>query len=163
MDGKRRLLGNLPYRIFFAFLFIAATTGPSALAQYGGGSGTAGDPYQITEPNDLMVLSQTSTDWDKHFKLIADIDLQGFTYTTALIAPDTNSATPGYEGTAFTGSFDGSGYRILNLTVDTLSDADPANDDNFYLGLIGQIGSTGQANNVVLENIVITSTLSHLN
>ena len=47
----------------------------------------------------------------------------------APIAPDTvNSST--YQGVGFTGSFDGNGHAIINLTIDTAT-------GNDYLGLFG--------------------------
>ncbi len=44
-------------------------------ARYSGGSGTADDPYQIATAADLMALGRTPTDYDRHFVLTADIDL----------------------------------------------------------------------------------------
>lgn len=44
-------------------------------AKYGGGSGTAEDPYQIATAQDLILLGESPDDYDKHFVLTADIDL----------------------------------------------------------------------------------------
>jgi hypothetical protein len=46
-----------------------------AHAKYSGGSGTAQDPYQIATAADLIALGETPGDYDKHFLLTADIDL----------------------------------------------------------------------------------------
>jgi hypothetical protein len=46
-----------------------------AYAQYSGGSGTAEEPYHIGTAEDLMLLGETPEDYDKHFILTADIDL----------------------------------------------------------------------------------------
>ena len=54
------------------FLLVAISI---AQAQYSGGSGTAEDPYQIATAADLIVLGETPDDYDKHFILTADIDL----------------------------------------------------------------------------------------
>jgi hypothetical protein len=48
----------------------------------------------------------------------SDIDMAGRTYSTALIAPDVNAAE-GFQGTPFTGHFDGQGFQILNLAITT--------------------------------------------
>ena len=40
---------------------------------YSGGSGTSGDPYKIATTADLIELSTTSGDWDKHFIQTANI------------------------------------------------------------------------------------------
>ena len=62
---------------------------PAAQAQYGGGSGTAEDPYLIYTAEQLNEVGANQDDWDKHFKLMADVDLSGYSYDRALIAPDT--------------------------------------------------------------------------
>jgi hypothetical protein len=49
---------------------VSATT-----AKYSGGSGTAQAPYQISTAADLIALGETPADYDKHFLLTADIDL----------------------------------------------------------------------------------------
>ncbi len=46
-----------------------------AQAQYGGGTGEPNDPYQIATAEDLMLLGESPEDYDKHFILTADIDL----------------------------------------------------------------------------------------
>ena len=46
-----------------------------AYAQYSGGRGGPNDPYQIATAEDLMLLGEMPEDYDKHFILIADIDL----------------------------------------------------------------------------------------
>jgi len=77
-------------------------------AQYGGGSGTADDPYLIFDANQMNAIGADSNDWDKHFKLMADIDLSSFTGTSFDIT--------GTESTPFTGVFDGNGHTISNFT-----------------------------------------------
>ena len=46
-----------------------------AYGKYGGGTGEPNDSYQIATAEDLMVLGETPDDYDKHFILTADIDL----------------------------------------------------------------------------------------
>ena len=47
----------------------------SAYGRYSGGSGTPDDPYQIATAADLILLGETQEDYDKHFVMTADIDL----------------------------------------------------------------------------------------
>ena len=47
----------------------------TACGQYGGGLGTLEDPYQIWTPEQMNQIGLHSEDWDKHFALMADIDL----------------------------------------------------------------------------------------
>jgi hypothetical protein len=63
------ILRTTPFLIAVCFLSFPA------YAKYGGGSGTAEDPYQIATAEDLMLLGDSPEDYDKHFILTADIDL----------------------------------------------------------------------------------------
>jgi hypothetical protein len=62
-----------------------------AEAKYGGGSGTADDPYQIATAAHLIALGETPEDYDKHFILTGDIDLAGHVFDKAVIAPASTS------------------------------------------------------------------------
>jgi hypothetical protein len=115
-------------------------------AQYGGGTGEPNDPYLIYTPEQMNAIGAEPNDWDKHFKLMADIDLSGFSYDTALIAPDTNGATWGFDGPPFSGVFDGNGHIILHLTVKGGSN----------LGLFGRLDDGAEVKNLGLVAINIT-------
>lgn len=51
----------------------------TVLKKYGGGTGDSNDPYLIYTPEQMNAIGAEQDDWDKHFKLIEDIDLSGFT------------------------------------------------------------------------------------
>jgi hypothetical protein len=110
-------------------------------SSYSGGSGTEVDPYLIANVNDLLEIGETTADYDKHFLMTADIDLAGENFTRAIIAPDTSSSTSGFQGTKFSGTFDGDGNKILNLSIDVVT-------TNDYIGLFGNIGSGGEVRNL---------------
>ena len=111
------------------FLVMLYFSGLPAQAQYGGGSGEPNDPYLIYTAEQMNEIGAEPNDWDKHFKVMADIDLSGYSYDTALIAPDTNNATGRFDGTSFTGTFDGNCYIVSHLMIDGES----------YLGLFGRL------------------------
>jgi hypothetical protein len=117
---------------------------------YSGGAGTEADPYQIATKQDLLDLGTTTADYDKYFILTADIDLVGETFTTAVIAPDTDNASDDFKGAEFTGSFDGNGHVIRNLTIDT----DGAEND--CLGLFGKLGSGANVTSLGVKDFVIS-------
>lgn len=119
--------------------------------KYSGGTGIETDPWQIAEPNDLLYLSNHPNDYNSHFILTADINLAGCDFNTAVIAPDTNSSFSGFQGTEFTGTFDGNDHIIHNLTIDT---NDLGND---YLGLFGCTGSSSKIKNLGIEDVNIAS------
>jgi len=94
--------------VCYIVVVICACTA-ACLAKYSGGNGTAEYPYLIATPNDLNAIGTDPNDWDKHFKMIADINLAGFAGTQFnIIGP--NTSTP------FTGVFDGNDNQIQRFT-----------------------------------------------
>ena len=122
----------------------------AATAKYSGGGGELNDPYGIATAADLIALGETPEDYDKHFVLTADIDLDPNlsgrkVFDKAVIAPDVNDANWEFDGAPFTGVFDGNGHKVSHLTVHGGS----------YLGLFGR-SSGAEVNDlwVVDVNIV---------
>ncbi|WP_133063253.1 GLUG motif-containing protein, partial [Sedimentisphaera salicampi] len=93
------------------------------------GNGTPENPYQISTRADLEAVND---DLDAHYVLVNDIDLSGTTYDRAVIAPDTDYTDDDFQGTAFSGNFNGNGHEITGLTIDT--------NTNDFIGLFGLIG-----------------------
>ncbi len=80
-----------------------------AQAKYGGGTGTAEDPYLICDANHMNAVGAEPNDWDKCFKLIEDIDLSGYEADEFnIIGTD--------EDYPFVGVFDGNNHAVLNFT-----------------------------------------------
>ena len=117
-------------------------------AKYSGGTGELNDPYQIATAEDLIALGETPEDYDKHFILTTDIDLAGQVFDRAVIAPDVNNADWRFNGTRFTGVFDGKGHTISHLTV-TGGD---------YLGLFGRLYYGSNVSNLGLEEVDVGGT-----
>lgn len=92
-------------KMLLCVLFLALP----ARAKYGGGTGEPNDPYLIYTAEQMNTIGANYHDWDRHFKLMADIDLSGYTGT------DFNIIGDGFLP-AFTGAFDGSGHTISNFT-----------------------------------------------
>jgi hypothetical protein len=91
-------------------------------AEFAGGTGEPDNPYQIATVEQLCSIGSEPNLEDKHFVLIADIDLDpdlpgGRLFDRAVIAPDVDPATDDYQGTVFSGVFDGDGHTISNLTI----------------------------------------------
>lgn len=104
------------------------------------GSGTPEDPYQIWTPQQMNTIGLYPEIWACHFRLMADIDMSAYTGTSYHII-GTSWDNP------FTGTFDGNGHVITNLTV-----AAPSQD---YVGLFGYVGSGGQILLLGVENVNI--------
>jgi hypothetical protein len=113
-------------------------------AKYGGGSGTEAEPYRISSVADWQELMATPADWGSHFVLTADIDVNDVSITP--IAPDASSDS-GFQGTKFTGVFDGNDCVIRNADVNM-----PGTD---YVGLFGYLRWRGQIKNLAIEDASI--------
>lgn len=125
-----------------------------ATGTYNGGEGTAEHPYEIDNAMQLISLSQHSEDWGLCFELTDNIDMDPNVtgippFTTALIAPDIGSEDY-FQGTPFTGFFDGNDFVISNLMINTQAFG------NDHLGLFGVIDSPiAHVSNLGLENVII--------
>jgi M26 IgA1-specific Metallo-endopeptidase N-terminal region len=97
-------------------------------------------PTTIYTISDLQAIQNNLSG---NYVLGADIDATGFNFT-----PIGNDANP------FTGTFDGHGYAISNLTI---------NSDQTSLGLFGEIGSGGTVRNVSLTAVNLTAKVTDSN
>jgi hypothetical protein len=137
-------------RAYVAAVFLLAIVS-TAPAKYSGGTGEPNDPYRIATAADLIALGETADDYDKHFILTADIDLDPDlpgrkVFDRAVIAPDTDAARYDFQGTDFTGVFDGNGHTISHLTI----------KGKDYLGLLGGLGSHGAIRNLGVVDVNVT-------
>ena len=108
------------------------------VSPFGGGTGASTNPLQISTLTHLNAIRGEYL--DDHFLLTTDLDFSGYTYEDPEkgwlpIGHDSDASSDGYQGTRFTGSFDGNGYVIRNLRVDR------GGED--YVGLFGGVGSGG--------------------
>jgi len=136
--------------LLVTILFLSIPT----YAKYSGGTGEADDPYQIASAADLIALGQSPEDYDKHFILTADIDLNPNlrgrkVFDRAVIAP---MSAVFLSGPSFRGVFDGNGHAISNLTISGES----------YLGLFGRISFGAQVFNLGLEAVDVYGTGSNV-
>jgi len=131
-EGLAHLIGQTTPPPNSADFFIFSL---DAVAQrkYGGGSGTADDPYQIATAADLIALGEDPNDYDKHFIMTEDIDLAGITYSEAVI-PN------------FAGMFDGNGHTISHLTIAGVSN----------VGLFGYLASSAEVKDLGVVDVNIT-------
>lgn len=112
--------------------------GLPAEAEYGGGAGRPGDPYLIYTAEQMNEIGANREDWDKHFKLMADIDLGAYTGSGFKIIGSSSES-------AFRGVFDGNGKEITNFRYSS------ANKSN--AGLFGYLkGPNAEIRNLGLVN-----------
>jgi len=120
-----------------------------ALAQrkYSGGTGEPSDPYQIATAADLILLGESPADYDKHFILTADIDLDPNlpgrrVFDRGVIAPISRLG----GGTAFSGIFYGRRHTMSHMVIQGQS----------YLGLFGQLAPGAEVNDLGLVDVNVT-------
>ena len=134
---------------FVAAIIIGGLVLSSICLGYSGGAGTAENPYRIATKADLLALAGTTADYNKCFIMTADINMEGQVFTTAIIAADTSSSS-GFQGTAFTGAFDGNSHKITNFAINGGS--------GDFLGLFGLIDYGGSVENLGLEAFAVSGT-----
>jgi hypothetical protein len=96
-------------------------TGP-----YGGGQGTADDPYRIYTPEQMNEIGTRANDWGKQFILMTNIDLSEYQGQAFHII---GSYTDTVNNRPFSGVFDGNHYSIYNFNYTST-----AQD---YIGIFG--------------------------
>lgn len=104
------------------------------------GSGTASDPYRISNAQQIQWLGRTAAVWDKHFHVESDIELGHMDASDLAIC--------------FAGVFDGQGHIISGLTIHSNID---------HLGLFRTLFKPGQIRNLHLEGVRITGDASSHN
>ncbi len=110
---------------------------------YGGGSGSQADPYLIYTADELRMVGLTLCDWDKHFRLMADIDLSAFDGKDG--RPAFSPIGAGYYD-AFIGVFDGNGHRVFHLTV----------TGEGCIGLFGGLGPGAEVKDLAVVDVNVT-------
>jgi len=126
---------TMPLFLLFAINFSALP----AQGKYGGGTGEPNDPYLIYDANQMNTIGADQNDWDKHFKLMANVDLGQFTAEEYNII-GSNPSFPHY-GTSFTGVFDGNGHTISNFSY--------ISPGKSYIGVFGYV----RGDNAVIKDL----------
>lgn len=106
----------------FLVVVVLCVFTPPAQAKYDGGAGTSNDPYLIRTPEQLNSIGASPTDWNKHFKLVADLDLGGN-------PPDAYHVIGTEKTQSFSGVFDGNDHTISGFTLNSTRP--------WYTGLFG--------------------------
>ncbi len=120
--------------------------------EFAGGTGEPNDPYQIATAEQLIAIGSDPNLLDKHFVLVADIDLDPNlpgrkVFDKAVIgsATLTVSRVSHFVGTPFTGVFDGRGHTVSNLMI---------NGEN-CVGFCGLLERGGEVRDMALVNLNI--------
>ena len=134
-------------RLNLLVLLIGVSAVPCA-AKYGGGAGTAEEPYLIYTAGQMNQIGANSLDWDKHFALMADINLGIYSQDQFNLIGESGSEP-------FAGVFDGRGHVISHFTYES---------DIGGVGLFRYLGEGGVVKNLGLSEpnvaaVVLVGTL----
>ncbi len=128
-------------KTFVVLSFFCVLISYGFCGEYGGGDGTADNPYRIVSVEHLLEMGRTQSDYESHFILMADLDLAGTVYKRAIISPDLDDKEWGPQGGKFfNGVFDGGGHTVSNFTAE--------NRSVHYLALFGHLEE-----NAVIKNL----------
>jgi hypothetical protein len=119
----------------------------SAFADYSGGSGTAEDPYMINTAEDLNDIGNHQEDWDKHFILVADIDMSNYAGSKFRMIGEKT----GDGGVPFNGVFNGDKHIIKNFSY-------AGEKGESGIGLFSYIGVHGKVVDLRLEDVNVSNT-----
>src|SRR5690554_1654763 len=108
-----------------------------ANGNFGGGDGTALNPYLVEDAHDLDAVRNYLGDETVHFKQVTNIDLSSWGNWEPIQNGDSTS-----DDDVFRGNYDGGGYKISNMTCQHSRD---------NVGLFGYIDSA-TIKNVFVEN-----------
>jgi hypothetical protein len=122
--------------LIFSFLLLCVLAVPCP-AKYGG-EGTAEEPYLICTAAEMNEIGLYPDDWNKHFALMADINLSEYSGKVFNMIGDHGAYEP------FTGVFDGRGHVISNFSCSFTSQG---------IGIFSYVGGqSAQVKNVGLIN-----------
>jgi len=93
--------------ILFVFVLVSSVFG----GVYSGGAGEPNEPFIIASADDLQQIAYEPNDWDKCFKMVADVNLAELGRNFDVIAE-------GDSYSYFSGVFDGNGHTISNFKCD---------------------------------------------
>lgn len=147
---KRRFKNGLALFIAALMLLTSVVALAEAGVPFAGGAGTADDPWQIETAEQLLAIND---DLRASYILTADIDLSVYEnwpmigmYVMDENSPEGEDPIPEL---AFTGTFDGDGHTISNLTIDVSEDM----THMFGVGLFSCVAEGGVVKNVALRDV----------
>jgi len=126
------------------FVFITSGIYSQGTKPSAGGDGTEQNPYQIETLDNLFWLSHNHSEWDKHYVQTADIDATPtIDWNNGLGFKPIGNAT-----IKFTGSYNGNGHIISNLTINR--------PNTNHIGLFGVARDGALITNLGLTSLNVT-------
>jgi hypothetical protein len=136
---RRKIISLLGFAVFLAAIFVLPN---QAFAAFAGGTGTVGDPYQIST---CLQLQQATSSLSSNYILNNDIDCSdtvNWNSGAGFVSIGTSTAAK------FSGIFNGNGHKITGLYINR-----PSTDN---IGLFGYTAATAQVLRVGVSGINFT-------
>jgi len=135
---------------------IVERSGPSCPVSYDDGDGSPGDPYEISNVDQLQCIED---DLNANYVLTEDVAAHGTEYWNGGdgFNPIGDEDSSGTGGDAFSAEFDGQGHRIVGLTIDRYDQAYVGlfAITNYFAGDTGTIGTGSEIKDLVMEDIYV--------
>lgn len=127
------------YRTYFVY---------ESATEFSGGDGSYDHPYLISNEKQFLLMMRTN-EMNSCYKLISNINMNKLTseelsYVRSIGCDD-----------AFNGVFDGNGYSISNITINSRNEEYKI--DTQRTGLFNRIGNKGVVKNLTLKKLVVNS------
>ncbi|MEN6575687.1 MAG: PASTA domain-containing protein [Phycisphaerales bacterium] len=137
---------------FVGTMVVCLLAGICGGVEFAGGTGEPNDPYQIATAEQLISIGSDPNLLSRHFVLVSDVDLDpdlpgGRVFDSPVVAG--GQEWPDGVDPNFTGTLDGRGFKVRNLTICAPADGDSA------LGLFGRIGRGAQVQNLGMDRVLI--------
>ncbi len=143
-----------PVHAALAIILVLGSCVAAWAVEFAGGTGEPNDPYQIATAEQLIAISSDRMLFDRHFVLVADIDLDPCLPGRKVFQGPLMQWTAGRlrvaQDSAFHGSFNGGGHVIRNGVF--YSASAPS-----YAGFFYSIAPEGIVRDLHFEDIVIES------
>ena len=141
--SSERRAESAPAMLLIALLLITT----AARAQFGGGTGTQGDPYIISTTDHMTALANNvnggNSYLDVYFRLDADLD---YTSKSYIVIGDRRT-----DDSLFGGKFNGNGHTISGITLNKTDNE----TNSINVGLFGVLFYQGSIENLTLSNSTI--------
>lgn len=146
--------------------FASDTWDGASADAYAGGSGSAGDPYQIENVAQLVYLAQQVNNGNsyngEYFKLMDNLDLENKLWTPIGYFMGTGFGDGTYIAQGFQGTFDGDNHTISNLKIATVTQ-NGGTGLRHPAGLFGMTKSGCRIMNLKLVNVDVSTTAANNN
>lgn len=127
----------------------AAQSAPDCSTVSYNGDGSSANPYEISTTDQLQCIEDQGLNFN--YEVVSDIDAS----ETSLwndgdgFIPIGEEST---EGTPFTGTFDGAGYEITDLTINR--------QDEDYIGMFAEVGTPGTVTGISVVDVNVIGNIA---